>query len=86
MFCASEYIWWPFLNCQIIKTCEYCKEATIKIVGINQKMQFDFVDLIVDENNRNIRILVAFDRFYKILSTSHTKTSGAKDAVEFLKS
>ena len=48
-------------------------------------MQFDFVDLIVDENNKKIRILVAFDRFSKILSTSHTKMSGAKDVVEFLK-
>ena len=26
---ASEYIWWPFLNRQILETCEKCREFTL---------------------------------------------------------
>ena len=26
---ASEYVWWPFLNRQIIETCEKCRECTL---------------------------------------------------------
>ena len=29
MMTASEYLWWPFLNRQIIKTCEKCRECTL---------------------------------------------------------
>ena len=26
---ASEYVWWPFLNRQIIETCEKCRKCTL---------------------------------------------------------
>ena len=29
MMSASEYIWWPFLNRQIVDTCEKCRECTL---------------------------------------------------------
>ena len=29
MMSASEYIWWPFLNRQIVETCEKCHECTL---------------------------------------------------------
>ena len=29
MMSASEYIWWPFLNRQIVDTCENCRECTL---------------------------------------------------------
>ena len=29
MMSASEYIWWPFSNRQIVKTCEKCRECTL---------------------------------------------------------
>ena len=29
MMSASEYIWWPFLNRQIVGTCEKCRECTL---------------------------------------------------------
>ena len=29
MMSASEYIWWPFMNRQIVDTCERCRECTL---------------------------------------------------------
>ena len=29
MMAASEYLWWPLLNRQIIETCEKCRECTL---------------------------------------------------------
>ena len=29
MMTASEYLWWPFMNRQIIETCEKCRECTL---------------------------------------------------------
>ena len=29
MMAASEYLWWPFMNGQIIETCEKCRECTL---------------------------------------------------------
>ena len=29
MMPASEYIWWPFSNRQIVETCEKCRECTL---------------------------------------------------------
>ena len=29
MMSASEYIWWPFLNRQIVDTCENCRKCTL---------------------------------------------------------
>ena len=29
MMTASEYLWWPFMNHQIIETCEKCRECTL---------------------------------------------------------
>ena len=29
MMAASEYLWWPFMNRQIIDTCEKCRECTL---------------------------------------------------------
>ena len=29
MMAASEYLWWPFMNRQIIETCEKCREGTL---------------------------------------------------------
>ena len=35
MMTASEYLWWPFMNRQIIETCEKCRECTL--FGKNHK-------------------------------------------------
>ena len=29
MMAASEYLWWPFMNRQIIDTCQKCRECTL---------------------------------------------------------
>ena len=29
MMAASEYLWWPYMNRQIIDTCEKCRECTL---------------------------------------------------------
>ena len=29
MMTASEYLWWPFMNRQIIETCDKCRECTL---------------------------------------------------------
>ena len=29
MMTASEYLWWSFMNRQIIETCEKCRECTL---------------------------------------------------------
>ena len=36
MMSASEYIWWPFLNRQIVETCDKCRECTL--YGKNLKL------------------------------------------------
>ena len=38
MMDASEYIWWPFLNRQIVNVCEKCPECTLFAQGLERNL------------------------------------------------
>ena len=41
MMDASEYIWWPFLNRQIVKVCEKCPECTLFVKNIKTSATYN---------------------------------------------
>ena len=84
MMAASEYLWWPFMNRQIIETCRECTlfgknlkpastfntaQSLPVVSGPTQELQLDFAGPIF--------LLVAIDPFSKLPSLLISKTTGA---------
>ena len=102
MMDASEYIWWPFLNRQIVYVCEKSPECTLFRKNIKTSATYNsakplpplsapnqelqLAGPLIDNKKGKIYILVAIDRFSKFPLVMLTKTTSAKKIVKILRS
>ena len=58
MMTASEYLWWPFMNRQIIETCEKCRECTLFGKNLKPAATYNTADslLVLSGPNQELQL------------------------------